>query len=70
VRTILTKNGEKMAFVQFEDRTGSIEAVFFPKLFKEHAALISPGTCLLVKGHVSGRNGEISLALDAVKGLQ
>ncbi|HQU08183.1 MAG: DNA polymerase III subunit alpha [Parcubacteria group bacterium 21-54-25] len=69
VRTILTKNGEKMAFVRFEDKTGSIEGAVFPKLFKEHAAHISPGTCLLVKGHISNRNGELSLALDAVKEL-
>ena len=69
VRTIITKSGEKMAFVRFEDKTGSIEAVVFPKLFKEHTALISSGVCLLVKGRVSSRNGEISLALDAIKKL-
>ncbi|HEX8947063.1 MAG TPA: DNA polymerase III subunit alpha [Candidatus Paceibacterota bacterium] len=68
-RTILTKSGEKMAFVRFEDKTGNIEGVVFPKLYKEHAALVTSGTCMLVKGSVSLRNGEISLAIDAIKGL-
>ena len=67
VRTILTKNGEKMAFVKLEDKTSSIEGVIFPKTFKEHGTLVSPGTCLLVKATVSVRNGETSLAIENVK---
>jgi DNA polymerase-3 subunit alpha len=70
VRTILTKSGEKMAFIKFEDRAGeSMEAVAFPKLYKEHAASIASGTCLLIKGNVSNRNGELSLALENLKPL-
>ncbi len=69
VRTILTKKGDKMAFIRFEDKTGSIEAVAFPKLYKERAELLIPGECLLVKANVSERNGEISLALDNLKAL-
>ncbi|MBU6388271.1 DNA polymerase III subunit alpha [Patescibacteria group bacterium] len=69
VRAILTKGGEKMAFVTIEDTTDSIEAVMFPRLFKEHAALIAPGACLLVKGKVTVRNGEPSLAIEELKPL-
>ncbi len=69
VRPILTKSGEKMAFVTVEDTTDTIETVIFTKLFKEHAALLTPGTCVLTKGHVSVRNGETSLAIDAIKAL-
>ncbi len=69
VRTVLTKTGEKMAFVKFEDKTDSIEAVIFPKLFKEHGLKVEPGACLLIKGTVSDRNGEISLALENLKTL-
>jgi DNA polymerase-3 subunit alpha len=69
VRTILTKSGEKMAFLTIGDTTDSIEAVIFPKLFKEHAALITPDTCLLIKGKVSVRNGEPSIAIDELKPL-
>jgi len=43
--------------------------LYAPKLFKEHTVLISSGVYLFVKGHVSSRNGEISLALDAIRWL-
>jgi DNA polymerase-3 subunit alpha len=69
VKSILTKNGEKMAFVKFEDKTDSIEAAIFPKLFKEHGERILVGACLLVKGTVSDRNGDISLAIENLKVL-
>lgn len=70
VRTILTKKGEKMAFIKLEDKTGSMEAVVFPKLYKDHAATLVAGKCILIKGTVSSRNGELSLALDNLKALQ
>jgi len=69
VRSILTKSGEKMAFIKLEDTSDSVEAVVFPKLFKEHARAITPGSCLLAKGKVSLRNGEVSLAIDELKPL-
>ncbi|HVM58848.1 MAG TPA: DNA polymerase III subunit alpha, partial [Candidatus Paceibacterota bacterium] len=69
VRTILTKGGEKMAFVKFEDKSDSLEAVIFPRLFKEHSAAVAAGKCLLVKAKVSNRNGELSLAVDDLKAL-
>lgn len=67
VRTILTKNGEKMAFLKLEDKTGGIEAVAFPKLYKQFANEIVAGNCLLIKATVTNRNGETSLALENLK---
>lgn len=69
VKTHLTKGGDKMAFVKFEDLTDGIEAVIFPKLYKEHALNIFPGACVLIKGAVSVRNGEATLAIDNLKTL-
>ncbi len=69
VRTILTKDGEKMAFITVEDTTGTLEAVVFPKLFKQHVTMITPGICLLMKGKVSVRNGETSLVVEELKSL-
>lgn len=69
VRTLLTKSGEKMAFITVEDTTDSIEAVIFPKLLKEHASIIIPGACMLAKGKVSIRNGEVTLAIEELKPL-
>ncbi len=69
VRTLLTKGGEKMAFVTVEDSTESIETVIFPKMFKEHGNSITVGTCILIKGKVSIRNGETTLAIEGIKPL-
>ena len=63
-RSILTKSGEKMAFLTVEDTTASIEAVVFPKLFKTHGRTLVSGACVLAKGKVAVRGGEPSLALD------
>lgn len=69
VRTLLTKKGERMAFLKVSDRSDALEAVIFPKLFKEKAELFTPGSCLLLKAQISKRNGEVSLALENVKSL-
>jgi DNA polymerase-3 subunit alpha len=69
VKTHLTKKGDKMAFVRFEDKEDFIEAVVFPKLFKEHIESAVVGNCLLVKGTVSIRNGETTLAIENLKKL-
>ena len=69
MRSILTKSGEKMAFIKIEDKTDSLEAVVFPKLFKQHAAIVVSGACLLIKGKVTIRNGELSLAIEELKPL-
>jgi len=71
LRTILTKSGEKMAFLKVEDQTDSIEAVVFPRLFKEHARALAVGSCLLVKGKISIRSSrgtdEPSIAIEELK---
>jgi len=69
VRILLTKKGERMAFLKFSDKTDSIEGVIFPKTYKEKAELFETGTCLLVKAIVSVRNGETSLSVENVKRL-
>ena len=69
VRTVLTKSGEKMSFVRFEDKTDSIEAVVFPKLYKEQSSALVEGSCVLLKAKISIRNGETTLAIDNLKPL-
>ncbi|HEX2792593.1 MAG TPA: DNA polymerase III subunit alpha [Candidatus Paceibacterota bacterium] len=69
VRTVLTKKGDKMAFIRFEDKTSSIEAVAFPKIFKEFSDVLAPGNCVLIKSTVTVRNGETSLSIENLKAL-
>ncbi len=68
-RHILTKKGEKMAFLQIADLTDSIEAVVFPRSLKEYEKILVPGACVLLKGKISERNGEPSFVAEKAKGL-
>jgi len=70
VKPIVTKKGDKMAFLKLADFSGSIEAVIFPKLYAEYEALLQPEMCIAIKGRKSVRNGQTSLVAEAVKELK
>ncbi len=69
VREILTKKGDKMAFVKVSDFGDVLETVFFPKTFAKFRSLIVPDQCVAIKGNLSMRNGEPSVLVEAVKEL-
>ncbi len=68
-KIILTKKGEKMAFVKLSDHTDSLEAVVFPNVYREYADKLTPEKCVMFKGRISKRNTETSFQVDAVKEL-
>lgn len=53
VRTILTKKGDKMAFVKIENKANEIEFVVFPSVFAEHGAKLEVDNVVRVKGKVN-----------------
>jgi len=69
VRPLLTKKGEKMAFLKLADFSGDIEVVAFPRILKEHEKILIPGSCVMLKGRVSDRNGTPSFVAEKVKAL-
>ncbi len=69
VRELLTKKGDKMAFILLADQKDQIEMVAFPEVYAEQKDLLIPGTCLAIKGKLSMRNDEPSIMLDRVKML-
>jgi len=69
VQTILTKKGEKMAFLKVADFSDSIEVVIFPRTLKEHETILAAGSCVALKGRISERNGEESFVAEQVKAL-
>ncbi len=66
-RQVITKNNERMVFLKIADLTDSIEAVVFPKLFKDTMEVLVPEKCIALSGKVSLRNGEKSIIIEAVK---
>jgi DNA polymerase-3 subunit alpha len=69
VKPITTKKGEMMAFGRLGDYTGTIELVFFARLFADQKAVIQADACVAVKGRLSLRNGEPSIVVEAIKTL-
>ena len=67
IRTITTKKGDPMAFVQLEDLQGSCEVVFFPKTYVELKDQLLPDTVLLIKGKAQTREGRTSLLADSIQ---
>lgn len=49
----LTRNEKKMAFVDFEDMTGSIELIVFSNVYETSAHLFSKGEVLKITGEIS-----------------
>lgn len=68
-KPILTKKGDRMAFVRIADFSDNIEAVFFPEIFTKFKALLEPEKCVAIKGKISTRNGWVSIIAEAVKEL-
>ena len=52
-KIIMTKKGDKMAFVQFEDLSGKIECLFFPRVFAEFQQFLSSDEPLIMYGVVN-----------------
>ncbi|MDD5152418.1 MAG: DNA polymerase III subunit alpha [Candidatus Pacebacteria bacterium] len=70
IRAILTKRGDKMAFVKLTDQTGTIELVLFPEVFFTHKEFFeAPDRCIKIKGKISERNGDKSVIVERVKEL-
>jgi DNA polymerase III subunit alpha len=69
VRELITKKGDKMAFVTLADQKDQIEMVAFPSTYAEQKELFTVGQCVAIKGKLTIRNDEPSIAIDRVKAL-
>lgn len=69
-REIMTKKGDRMAFITIGDKIASIEAVLFPSVLAEKRELALPQKCVALKGRLNHRNGEPSIVVEAIKELE
>jgi len=61
VREIMTKNGQKMAFVKLEDQFGEVELILFPNAYQQTTGLWERDRVVLVRGKVSAKDREGNL---------
>ena len=52
VKTMLTKKGDRMAYVMLEDLQGTVEVIVFPDLFKTVGDLVAPDRLIRVTGTI------------------
>ncbi len=70
IRELLTKKGERMAFIELGNHTHTIEVVAFPEIYRSNIEFIRSGTCVAVKGKLSIRNDEATIVLEKLKPLE
>ncbi|BCA53584.1 DNA polymerase III alpha subunit [Nitrospira sp. KM1] len=52
VKSMLTKKGDRMAYVSLEDLQGTVEVIIFPDLFKTSGDLITPERLVRITGTI------------------
>lgn len=67
VRELLTKKGEKMAFIQLVDQNDQIEATAFPETYRALQEVLKPSQCIAIKGRLQIRSGEPTIMLENAK---
>ena len=70
IRVIKTKNDSEMAFIKITDKSGSMEAVAFPKTFEKYKDILVADTCIAIKGKITERNGAMSVLAEIIKKVQ
>lgn len=51
-KTVLTGKGDPMTFITFEDETGLVESVFFPRAYNRFCHILEYGRPFLLSGTV------------------
>lgn len=65
VRTILTKKGDKMAFVKIEDKSTETEFIMFPSIFAEYGAKMEVDNVVRVQGKINATDRDGNLTSEA-----
>ena len=65
VRMILTKKGDKMAFVKIENKSDEAEFIVFPKTFAEFGGKLEADNVIKVQGKINAKDKEGNLTSDA-----
>lgn len=66
MKEILTKKGDKMAFLTLQDLGGSCETVVFPSVYKTAGALIQKDALVFVRGKVDARDDVPKILADEI----
>ena len=68
-KEVITRTGDPMEFVSFEDETAIFETTFFPKTYKRFCQILDMNRAYLLTGRVEEQHGTVSLNVVDVRRL-
>jgi DNA polymerase III subunit alpha len=70
IRSIRTKKGEVMAFLEISDETDDVEAVVFPAVYRQIMTQLKEGNVLWFDGKMEERNNKLQLIINKVQSIE
>jgi error-prone DNA polymerase len=68
-KEVVTRKGEPMEFVSFEDETAIFETTFFPKAYQRFCQLLDMNRGYLLTGRVQEQYGAVSVNVEDIRRL-
>jgi DNA polymerase III alpha subunit len=68
-KEVLTKKGDSMEFVSFEDETAIFETTFFPKAYQRFCQILDMNRAYLLTGRVQQQHGTVSVNVEHIQRL-
>jgi DNA polymerase-3 subunit alpha len=68
-RQLKTRKGDRMAVFTLEDAAGGVEVIVFPETYQRSAALLEPGTMILVRGKLERDDESVRILASEVVGI-
>ncbi len=68
-KEVLTKKGDPMEFVSFEDETAIFETTFFPKTYQRFCQILDMNRAYLLTGRVQQQHGTVSVNVEQIRRL-
>ena len=69
LKEIVTKKGERMAFLTLEDMKGFVEVILFPEVFRTALPLLSGGDPILVRGMIDPSEDHVKIKATEIQTL-
>ena len=69
-KLVKTKKGDPMKFLTFEDETGIVETVFFPKVYERFCHILEYGRPYILTGQVESEWGALTLTVTCARHIE
>jgi DNA polymerase III alpha subunit len=68
-KEVVTKKGDPMEFVSFEDESAIFETTFFPKAYQRFCQILDMNHAYLLTGRVQEQYGTVSVNVEDIRRL-